>query len=99
MVISFQSCSPQTGWLSGKITNASVTSKISAREALAEEIREFLEFTESINSKPWGFGAFKQRRDQSYYGWNDTVEIHLKCRLIKILIELNFKLQKCKNKQ
>jgi len=72
LVVRFESCSPQTDWLGGKIHYASVSIKISDAKILAKEIRETLEFTESKKFEPWGFGASKGRKDQSYMGWNDS---------------------------
>ena len=71
LVIQYESCPPQSGWLSGKINHASVAMKINDASELAEEIRELLLFTESKNFKPWGVGASKTKEDQSFIGYND----------------------------
>ncbi len=97
LVITYKSCPPQTGWLSGKITHASVAKKVSTAEELAEEIRELLEFTENKNFKPWGFGTSKQRKDQSFFGWNDSNGNSIEMQINKNIHQIKFQIIKsCK---
>ena len=100
LVIRYESCSPQTGFLGGKIHLASVALKISDAADLAEEIREILEFTESKKFKAWGFGASKGKRDQSYMGWNDSIGNSVELQINKNTHQIKFQiLKKCKNKK
>jgi hypothetical protein len=71
LVIQYNSCPPQSGWLSGKINYAAVAIKIDDASELAEEIRELLLFIESNKATPWGVGVSPAKEDQSYIGFND----------------------------
>jgi len=95
-VIRYESCSPQMGWLSGKIKYASVAENVSTAKELAVEIRELLEFTENKKFKPWGFGASKSRNDQSYFGWTDSNENSIEMQINEKNHEIKFQIQqKC----
>ena len=100
MVVRYESCPPQPGWLSGKINHVSVAMKISDAADLAEEIREILEFTESKNFKAWGFGASKSKKDQSFMGWNDSVGNSIELQINKNTHQIKFQiLKQCGNKK
>lgn len=71
LVIRYESCPPQSGWLNGRINHASVAMKVTDASSLAEEMRELLLFAEQNEFQAWGFGPSKERDDQSYFGWND----------------------------
>ena len=100
LVIRYDSCSTQTGWLGGKINQASLAMKISDAADLAEEIREILEFAESKNFVPWGFGASKTRKDQSFMGWNDSTGNPIELQINKNTHQIKFLIGKeCQNKK
>ena len=100
LVVRYESCPPQSGWLSGKINSASVSSKISDAKKLAEEIRELLEFVENKNLKAWGFGTSKSRKDQSYLGWNDSNGNSIELQINKNIHQIKFQiLKQCGNKK
>ena len=81
LVVSYQSCAPQTGWLNGDISQITVKNQIKDAARLAEELRELVEFSEENKFKPWGYGASKSRQDQVFMGWNDknknSIEIQI----------------------
>ena len=93
LVIRYESCAPQTGWLSGKIKYVSVARNVSTAKELAVEIRELLEFTENKKFKPWGFGASKARKDQSYFGWNDSNGNSIEMQINEKNHEIKFQIQ------
>jgi hypothetical protein len=94
LVITYESCPPNTGWLSGDISYASVAMEIDTGEELALEIRELLEFTESRNLKSWGFGVSKNRMDQSYFGWNDSDGNSLEMQINENIHQIKFQIRK-----
>ncbi len=100
LVVRYESCAPQAGWLGGEINHASVAMKISDATDLAEEIRELLEFAESNNFIPWGVGASSTREDQSYIGWNDANGISIEMQINKNTHQIKFQfIKECENKQ
>ena len=82
-LLSFDSCVTGSGegLLEGEVTSVAVKRKMDESGEFMEELRELLEYTESLtNQTPGSFGASKIKKDQVFMSWTGpsfNIEIQL----------------------